>query len=174
MLTSSFLKFNKTLINHKILKKKKKKKKFQFFRAYITVYRTPPKWRRFGGCTLKINKTLYSFSFFIKHSSSFLTKKKLLSSVSPSPPSSYTFQLPPKVFILILDFSGSVEREVSMMTEFEKQPVKWRIFQLQSSPCISSFRFDNETVSHAKIHYFILFYFIWFQCNLYKSCFIYL
>jgi hypothetical protein len=104
-------KFNKTLLNHKIFKKKKP---FQFFGAYITVHREPPKRRRFGGSTLKINKTLYSFSFFIKRSSSFLTRKKLLSSVSPSPPSSYTFQLPPKVLILILDFSGSVERERSL------------------------------------------------------------
>jgi hypothetical protein len=45
-----------------------------------------------------------------------------------------------------------------MMTEFEKQPVKRRIFQ-QSSHHISSFRFDNETVSHAKIHYLFIYFF---------------
>ena len=41
-----------------------------------------------------------------------------------------------------------------MMTESKRQPIKRRIFQ-QSSPRISSFKFDNETVSHAKIYYFI-------------------
>ena len=45
-----------------------------------------------------------------------------------------------------------------MMTKFKKQPVKRRIFQ-QSSHRISSFRFDNETISHAKIHY-LFFYFL--------------
>ena len=58
---------NKTLLNHKVLKKKGKfffsafyieenKIAFQFFWAYIDVHKQPPKRRRFGGCTLKINK----------------------------------------------------------------------------------------------------------------------
>ena len=66
---------NKTLLNHKVLKKKKEKKNsafyieenkiaFQFFWAYIDVHRQPPKRRRFGGCTLKINKKPRFIFFF--------------------------------------------------------------------------------------------------------------